>query len=198
MHTGNSKPFWFLALLVTFVLASAITATAQMGSQNPPSNPVRIPPRPVDPLTADKSSPSDDGPPLTTFEEEMRAKRIIKQAEKEHRENLERAREISQLAKELQASFKNASALDREGVKRIERLEKLTKKIRGEAGGEADEVQIVDRPANKEDALSQIAEVAQSLSKSVQDTPRQVVNAGVIDSANVLLELIRLLRTFTQ
>jgi len=198
MHTGNSKPFWFLVLLVAFVLYSGINATAQTASQNPPSNPVRIPPRPVDPMAGDKSTPSDDGPPLTTFEEEMRAKRIIKQAEKDHRENLERAREISQLAKELQASFKNASSLDREGLKRIERLEKLTKKIRGEAGGEADEVQIVDRPANKDAALNQIAEVAQSLSKSVLDTPRQVVNASVIDSANVLLELVRLLRTFTQ
>lgn len=198
MHTGNSKPFWFLAFLLAFVLYSSITAPAQTAAQNPPSNPARIPPRPVDPMTADKSSPSDDGPPLTTFEEEMRAKRIIKQAEKEHRANLERAREISQLANELQASFKNGSGLDREGFKRVERLEKLTKKIRGEAGGEDDEVQIVDRPTNKDAAISQIAQVAQSLSKSVQDTPRQVVNAGVIDSANVLLELIRILRTFTQ
>ena len=128
----------------------------------------------------------------------MRAKRLIKQAEKEHKENLERAREIAQLAKELQSGFKTANSLNRDGVKRVERLEKLTKKIRGEAGGEADEVQIINRPTNQRAAVAQIAEVAELLSKSVQDTPRQVVNAGVIDSANVLLELIRLLRTFGQ
>jgi hypothetical protein len=197
MHTGIIKsPFWFLFVVGTLIVGCAISAAAQPPPQNPPSNPARIPPRTTDPMSAEKSSPSDDGPPLTTFEEEMRAKRLIKLAEKEHRENLERAREIAQLAKELQAGFKTAGSLDREGLKRLERLEKLTKKIRGEAGGEADEVQIVNRPSDKSSAISQIAEVADSLSKTVQDTPRQVVAAGVIDSANVLLELIKILRTF--
>jgi len=147
-------------------------------------------------MSADKSSPHDDGPPLTTFEEELRAKRAIKLAEKDHQQNLERAREVLQLAKELQHGLKEKSALDREDLKRVERLEKLTKKIRGEAGGEADEVQIVNRPGDVGAALTQIAEVTESLSKSVQNTPRQVVSAGVIDGANVLLELIRILRTF--
>ena len=195
MHTGISKPVWCLVVLSAIVFCFGITA-AQSNPQAPNS---RVPPaRPIDPSSADKSAPSDDGPPLTTFEEEMRAKRLIKQAEKEHKENLERAREIAQLAKELQSGFKTRSSLDRDGLKRVERLEKLTKKIRGEAGGEADEVQIINRPTNQSAAVTQIAEVAESLSKSVQDTPRQVVNAGVIDRANVLLELIRLLRTFTQ
>jgi hypothetical protein len=128
----------------------------------------------------------------------MRAKRMIKLAEKEHQQNVERAREISQLAKDLQQGFKTKSTLDREDVKRLDRLEKLTKKIRGEAGGEANEVQIVNSPTDKSSAVTQIAEVAESLSKSVQNTPRQVVSAGVIDNANVLLELIRILRTFSQ
>jgi hypothetical protein len=146
-------------------------------------------------MSADKSSPQDDGPPLTTFEEEMRAKRAIKLAEKDHQQNLDRAREISQLAKELQQGVKDKSVLGRDDLKRVERLEKLTKKIRGEAGGEDDEVQIVNRPPDITSAVAQIAEVTESLSKSVQNTPRQVISASVIDSANVLLELIRILRT---
>lgn len=128
----------------------------------------------------------------------MRAKRMIKLAEKEHQQNVERAREISQLAKDLQQGFKTKSTLDREDVKRLDRLEKLTKKIRGEAGGEANEVQIVNSPTDRSSAVTQIAEVAESLSKSVQNTPRQVVSASVIDNANVLLELVRILRTFSQ
>jgi len=151
-------------------------------------------------MSSAKSSPSDDddGPPLTTFEEEMRAKRLIRSAEKEHKQNIERAQEISQLAKDLQQAFKTSNTLDREGVKRLERLEKLTKKIRGEAGGESGEVQIPNRPTDKAAALTQIADAAESLSKSVQNTPRQVVSAAVIDGANVLLELIAIFRTFTQ
>jgi hypothetical protein len=133
---------------------------------------------------------------MGSFEEEIRAKRAIKLAEKEHEENLARAKEISDLAKALQAALKDKTTIDRDSQKKIDRLEKLTKKIRGEAGGEDEEVKIVDRPADITAATNQIAESVEALSKEVLDTPRQVVSASVIGKANVLLELIRLLRAF--
>jgi hypothetical protein len=145
---------------------------------------------------ADKSGPQDDASPLTTFEEEMRAKRAIKLAEREHQQNLNRAKEISQLAKELEdTSKKTPLVLDREAIKKIDRMEKLAKKIRGEAGGEDGEITIPDRPSDLCGTVVKISKVADSLSKNVQNTPRQVVSASVIDSANVLLELIKLVRT---
>ena len=49
---------------------------------------------------------------MTTFEEELRAKRAIKMAEKEHEDNLNRAKEISEIAKQLQVSFKGKSSLN--------------------------------------------------------------------------------------
>ena len=130
------------------------------------------------------------------FEDEIRAKRAIKMAEKDHEENVSRAKEIGDLAKQLQINLKDKTAIDRESAKKLDRLEKLTKKIRSEAGGEEEEVKIVDRPADIAGAVKQIAESAESLSKAVQDTPRQVVSASVIGNANVLLELIKLLRAF--
>ena len=68
--------------------------------------------------------------PLTTFEEEIRAKRAIKLAEKEHQDNLKRARRLGRLGK-LQETLKDKSVVDRDSLKKVERLEKLTKKIRG-------------------------------------------------------------------
>jgi len=199
MRSRNISTIGSTFILVALLICCSDVILAQSNSQNPPpSNRGEIPKRPPEPATADKGSTSDDGPPLTTFEEEMRAKRAIKEAEKEHQQNIERAREISQLAKDLQQGFKTGSTLDRDSLKRLDRLEKLTKKIRGEAGGEADEVQIVNRPTDRSATIAQIAETAESLSKSVQNTPRQVVSAAVIDGANVLLELIGILRTFTQ
>jgi hypothetical protein len=200
MQSRNySSPFWFIVLVALLICSSGVTL-AQTNSQTAPSNPVRLPPRSTDPMSSAKSSPSDDddGPPLTTFEEEMRAKRLIRSAEKEHRQNIERAQEIAQLAKDLEQAFKTSNTLGREGLKRLERLEKLTKKIRGEAGGESGEVQIANRPTDRAAALTQIADAAESLSKGVQNTPRQVISAAVIDGANVLLELIAIFRTFTQ
>lgn len=198
MHISkNSSAVSLLVALIALVICCSDSARAQSNNP-PPTNPSGLPTRSTDPLKPDKSSSDDDGPPMTTFEEEMRAKRAIREAEKEHKQNLDRAEEIFQLAKDLQQGFKTTNSLDREGLKRLDRLEKLTKKIRGEAGGEENDVQIVNRPTDRRAAIAQIAETAESLSKSVQSTPRQVVSAAVIDGANVLLELIGILRTFTQ
>jgi len=138
----------------------------------------------------------DDQNPLTTFEEEIRAKRMIKMAEKDHQENLDRAKEIQQLGKELKERLQGKSALDRDNLKKIDRLEKLTKRVRGEAGGESEDISIVNPPKDLPEAVCQIGEKSEALSKEVQNTPRQVVSASVISSANMLLELIKIARTF--
>jgi len=187
---------YFLALVRTspgifsFIVLSFVITTAQTSTKTSAT-----PPPPPPDITADKRLGEQPGP-LTTFEEELRAKRAIKLAEKEHEENLNRAREISQLSQDLKNCLKDRSALDREETKKIDRLEKLTKKIRGEAGGEDDDVQIAAPPADVPTAVSQIADNADQLSKDVQKTPRQVVSAAVIDRANVLLQLVKILRGF--
>ena len=182
----------FLTAFV-FLLCSGIALAQTPGPAPIPKAPLPPPPKPVD---GTARTANQDTAPLTSFEEEIRAKRAIKLAEKEHKENLGRAREIAQLGKELQESLKGKTTLDRDSLKKIERLEKLTKKIRGEAGGEEEEVDIVDRPPDITAAATQIAETSEGLSKNVQNTPRQVVSASVIGSANVLLELIKMLRAF--
>jgi hypothetical protein len=176
----------FIIFGVALLVLSAGAATAQITPSTPRPP---LPTRTDDPRERDQS-------PMGSFEEEIRAKRAIKLAEKDHEENLARAKEISQLAKALQEALKNKTVIDRDSSKKLERLEKLTKKIRNEAGGEDEEVKIVDRPASVTAAVNQIAESAEQLSKTVQDTPRQVVSASVIGNANVLLELIKLLRAF--
>ena len=175
----------FIVFGVALTLFSTSLASAQI---------TQSPPRPLPPVRSD--DPDKDKPPMGSFEEEIRAKRAIKLAEKDHKQNLERARELSETAKALQTALKDKTKIDRDSLKKLERLEKLTKKIRGEAGGGDEEVNIVDRPADITTAVNQIAERAESLSKNVQDTPRQVVSATVIGNANVLLGLIKLLRAF--
>lgn len=169
---------------VLFTLSARITAAQFMQEKTP------LPPRPESP------SRDRDQTPLSNLEEELRAKRAIKMAEKDHEQNLDRAKEISDLAKQLQANLKEKSSIDRESLKKLSRLEKLTKKIRSESGGQDEEVKIVDRPTTLAGAVAQVADSAEALSKAVQDTPRQVVSASVIGKANVLLELIKLLRSF--
>jgi len=172
--------FGFALLALNLSIAAAQTPMPR-STPPPPSNP---------------ASPSGDKEesPLTSFEEEIRAKRAIKMAEKDHQENVDRAKEVADIAKDLQASLKNKTTIDHESMKKLDRLEKLTKKIRNEAGGEDEEVKIVDHPSDIKGAVKQIADSAEALSKTVQNTPRQVISAAVISNANVLLELIKLLR----
>ena len=182
-----------IVILFSFVIAFLVcarSAVAQTSNNTLPPPPRTAPPRGL-------ARPEDEIP-LTSLEEELHAKRAIKLAEKEHQENLSRAREIGEIGKQLHDSLKNKSSIDREYLKKVDRLEKLTKKVRGDAGGEDEEVNIDKRPTDISSATTQIAEVSQSLSKDVQNTPRQVVSASVIGRANVLLELIRLLRGFAR
>ncbi|HEX7332447.1 MAG TPA: hypothetical protein VF290_13170 [Pyrinomonadaceae bacterium] len=178
-----------VSILSFVVLFGGSVAVAQVAPSARPIVPP--PPRPVD----GSMRPSDNRP-LTTFEEEMRATREIKMAEKEHEENLKRAREVAQIGKELHQTLKDKSVIDRDSLKKVERLEKLTKKIRSEAGGNDEDVIIENKPSDLCGAVTQIAEASESLSKNVQDTPRQVVSASVIGKANVLLELLRMARSF--
>ena len=186
----KSQSTKYKAFVFVFVaLFDCGVAVAQSSSLPRPSP--TPPPRQIDGTL----KPPDETP-LTTFEEELRAKRAIKMAEKDHEDNVKRAREIAQIGKELQETLKDRSVVDRDSLKKVERLEKLTKKIRSEAGGDDEDVTIDNRPSDLCGTFTQIAEASESLSKIVQDTPRQVVSASVIGKANVLLELIKMVRSF--
>ena len=178
------------SMLMTLMFCASI-AFSQVKS--PPPEPSPTPP--LRPLDGTLKNPDDT--PLTTFEEEIRAKRELRIAEKDYQENLNRAKEIGDIGKEFK-DFKESTSLDRDCVKKIERLEKLTKKVRSEAGGDDEEITITPRPTDLTSAMKQISEASANLSKEVQNTPRRVVSASVISNANVLLELIRLARGFVR
>lgn len=135
-----------------------------------------------------------ENPPLERMEEELRIKREIKSAQKEHQENLNRAQQLSRLGAEIGVAFKQKNHLDRDDLKKLDKLEKLTKSIRSAAGGSNDASEIEKTSADLPEAVSKMAEVAESLREKVEKTPRRVISAAVIDQANVLLELIRRVR----
>lgn len=154
------------------------------------------PPKPPTTMTADKSRPDSDEQAPTALDYEMRAKREIKYAEKEHRENLTRAREASELGNALAAAFKENQSLGSDEIKKLEKLEKITKKIRSEAGASDDDFELEQKPGDLAEAVDCVAKVSNSLSEKVLKTPRRVVSASIIEESNVLLELIRIVRTY--
>lgn len=168
-----------LALVSLFLFCTAVGM-----AQNP--KPINTP-----------ANPTDDTTQFAPLEEELRAKREIKFAEKQYQENLDRARDLSFLGSSLIASFKKKNSLDREDVKKLEKVEKLAKGIRHAAGGSEDDTEIEKPPTDLASALSMLAKLTESLKEKVEKTPKRVISAAVIDEANVLLELIRIVRTLS-
>jgi hypothetical protein len=139
-------------------------------------------------------SSQDDKTPFTSMEEEMKAKRAIKYAEKEYQDNLDRARDLSTLGSAIVASFKQKNALNQEDLKKLEKVEKLARKIRSAAGGSEDDTKMEKPPTEISAALEMLSDLSHSLKEKVEKTPKYVISAAVIDEANVLLELIRIVR----
>ena len=163
-QSGMKKVVTKISTLATLIFILVCASAALGQSQPPPQRPAPTPP----PRPVDGTFRNQDDTPLTTFEEEIRAKREIKIAEKEHEENLKRAREIGDIGKQLK-DFQDGSALDRDCAKKIERLEKLTKKVRSEAGGDDEEITVSPRPTDLPSAIRQISEASETLSKDVQN-----------------------------
>lgn len=126
----------------------------------------------------------------------MRAKLVIKEEKKRYEENLARAREVSQLASQVTQSYHTRKAFSSDDNKRLERVEKLTKRIRNEAGGSDSDTDadVKDVAPEVEDNLKKVSEMAEQLQKLVEKTPRQVVSAAVIEQANKLIALVQHVR----
>ena len=115
-----------------------------------------------------------------------------------HREMVERAEEAVELGDQLLASYKKNNSLTRDDQKRLERLEKLARRIRGGAGGSDDDEELSDPPGQVEGAVSRLAKLAGDLKESVSKTSRLVISANVIERSNEMIELIRHIRSFKQ
>lgn len=130
--------------------------------------------------------------------EEMRAKWEIKYAEKERLENLDRAREAAQLGAEIFNSYSSNQSLSAIEKKKLDRLEKVTRRIRSQAGGSDGDDSDDKMPNQLEPALKRLSEAATEMRKAVEKTPRQVVSATVIETANEILDIIRFVRSSTR
>jgi hypothetical protein len=166
----------------TFMLVAVIAVSAQAPRATPA------------PAVPGLSRPDEPPDPMVSIEEEMRAKRAIKYAEKEYCDNIDRARELADLGSQLGEAFKKNQQFDRTDWKKIERLEKLTKAIRNAAGGSDAETESDKHSVRLSVNVEQLLTVVSSLAQRVEKTPRHVISAAVIDEANVLLELIRVVR----
>jgi len=175
-----------IAFLV-FAFAVLLTAAEGASAQIPATSPT--------PTLTNRDPDKDDHPrDFGSPEAEMREKLRIKAEKKDYEENVARAREVSDLANAVLKDYEAAKTLTSDDSKKLDRLEKLTKRIRNEAGGSDSQVETKDPPASQDDAIKRIADFAVELKKLVEKTPRHVVSAAVIDQANKIIGVVQYMR----
>ena len=148
--------------------------------------------------TNSASSQRDDAPPLGSPEAEMIARRGLAAEEAAHKEHTNRAREAAQLGAELLSAFERNKVLDRVDLKKLERLEKLSRRIRSRAGGSYDGDALGDAPRDMGASLARLAELSDELRKAIEKTSRQVISTAIIERTNELIALIDHIRNFVQ
>ncbi|HEX8284298.1 MAG TPA: hypothetical protein VF588_13125 [Pyrinomonadaceae bacterium] len=173
-----------------FLFTAAFVAALSAGIYAQP----RLPNQDVIPDPREPREPRRPGP-LGSPEAEMLRRAEIRHEEETHREMVERADEAAQIGDEILASFKKNNSLTRDDLKRLERLEKLARKIRGGAGGSDDDKGLPDPPGVIGGAVTRLAELSCDLRKSVQKTSRMVISAAVIERSNDIIELIHHIRS---
>lgn len=171
--------FRALLLALTSLALFACAASAQTGSQ--PTVP---------------GDNSNQGPrrELGSPEEEIIRRAEIKHEEESHKDMVERADEAAVIGEQLLDSFRKNKSLGKDDLKKLDRMEKLARKIRGGAGGSDDDEPLENPPDQMEKAVARLAELSEQLSKNVQKTSRLVISAGVINNSNQLIELIKHIR----
>jgi hypothetical protein len=169
-------------------------ALALCGHARAQQQPTTKPQQPPTPLNLPAPRVQDDGE-QTAITQEMLKDAEIRRLEMTHKENLQRARETAQLGAELREAFERQKSLGAAEMKKVARIEKLARSIRNEAGGDDDDEGLKDPPARMEAALSRLSEMCEELRKKVEKTPRHVVSAAVIASANQLIALAKHIRT---
>jgi SMC interacting uncharacterized protein involved in chromosome segregation len=172
-------PRVFLLLLASSVILLCAEASTQTNADAQGS-------RPGDPSQT-KRPDSDLGSPA----EEIIQRAQIKHEEETHKEIVERAGEMAQIGDQILNSFEHSKSLSRDDLKKLDRMEKLARKIRSNAGASDDEEDAQDSPGHIEEAVKRLAEIADTLKKNVEKTSRLVISASVIKNSNELIGLIR-------
>jgi uncharacterized phage infection (PIP) family protein YhgE len=133
---------------------------------------------------------------------ETLAKNRIEREKKDFQELLDRGAEAAKLSEELDTSFVKNKSLNLDDQRKLERLEKLSKKIREELGA-SDSNSSNDNPSgNSEDiklstlpdAIDKLKNITVKLTDELQKSSRYIVSAIAVQSSNNILKIIRFIR----
>lgn len=125
---------------------------------------------------------------------ESLAKRRIEREKKDFEEMLDRGEEALKLTDQLEKSFAQNNQFSAQDQKKLERLEKVVKKIRNELGGDNDDDAAAEKPSSIANALTSLKEVTNNLVEELKKTSRYSISVVAVQSSNALLNVVQFLR----
>lgn len=143
-------------------------------------------------------SASTGTPPAEEQNETMRdtLKRMqIKREESEHKKLLDKGEQIKLNAENLAKEAVNGH-LPRAGEKKLREIEKAARQIRSEFGGMGDDNPLDPIPNNLDDAFKQLGDASERLNKHLSKTSRRVISITVVEVANEITQLVKILRGY--
>ena len=132
--------------------------------------------------------------------QETLAKQRIEREKKDYEELLQKSEEAVKLSDELEKSFSNLNQISTDDQKKLDRLEKLVRKIRSELGGEDDGEQDLDEKAKNDKPLTLVSAFktlqssASQLFEEIKKSTPYSVSVIAIQTSNALLKLVKFLR----
>lgn len=118
----------------------------------------------------------------------------IERNKKEHEKMLQNGEEALRLSEELAASFEKTNQLTAKDAEKLERIEKLVKKIRKEIGADDEEEESEVNPSTLESAIKALRKTTVGLLDELKKTTRYSISVVAIQSSNSLLDIVRLLK----
>jgi hypothetical protein len=131
---------------------------------------------------------------------ETREKMRIEQEKKQYDEMIDRSEQALKLSRDIEKAFEQQPSLTRSELEKLDDLEKLIKKVRGElGGGDSDDSDSGDQledttPKNAADAVKALQTHAEKLVDELKKTSRFGISAVAIQSSNSVLKIVRYLK----
>jgi hypothetical protein len=125
---------------------------------------------------------------------ESLAKNRIEREKKDYEELLQNGEEALKLSESLEKNFAESQKLSAEDQKKLDRLEKLAKKIRRELGANDSDDTADEKPSSMLDAFKFLQDSTGKLVDELKKTTRYSVSVVAIQSSNTFLKIVKFIR----
>lgn len=174
---------------ISILFAAILTAALNSSAQD----------RRVDetPLLPRGNRQQDDAPQGVR---DMLIRMQIEKAKKDFEERLDRAERASKLSHQIGSSVEKTSKVSNEDRQRIDDLEKITKDLLDDLGGDADDLisEVTDQDTGKTPAATakELESAVAIMAAELKKTTRFTISAAAIESSGAVLRIVRVLRSY--